>query len=142
MSQGISWAYLLLTSLHRSKRIGIGKLEPPIYEGKNFEVAGKELEVDRVMLRAEYLSGACFGRTTSLDLTAAIPNPARPSKQFVPLKLNSLPPLGVPHQPPTGPERKGIPLQAVNLISTVNNSPTKSNFANCKVEDSHWTGNW
>jgi DNA repair and recombination protein RAD54B len=117
-------------------------VELPIYEGKNFELSGKVLEVDAAISRADYFSGACFGRTTSLASSSAIPHAAGLSKPFIPPKIDALPEHIAPRRYSTPSERKAIPLQPVDLISTVKNCPTGPSFANPKVEDSHWTANW
>ena len=84
--------------------LGGGKLEchGPVVEGAECRLSGRELQVDCTISRADYLSGACFGRgvPSSGPQTAAS---STFSKQFVPLKLNhtlsSFKPPGVSVQP-------------------------------------------
>jgi len=44
-----------------------GKAEAPLFEGKSFFVGAKEVELDRPILRTEFLSGQCFGRHNSIQ---------------------------------------------------------------------------
>ncbi|KAJ7594739.1 SNF2 family N-terminal domain-containing protein [Mycena floridula] len=107
------------------KSMGSGSIQLPLFDGKMFNLCGKDIEIERSIPREEYLSGLCFGRGISVPVQQS----AGPSKQFVPLTINS-------------PKKalSGIPLQPVDLIST----PASSNlhFEPLKTEDSHWSANW
>lgn len=45
----------------------------PLYEGKNFSVGSKEIELDRKIPQEQYLSGVCFGRHVNLEGNTTIP---------------------------------------------------------------------
>ncbi|CAA7259250.1 unnamed protein product [Cyclocybe aegerita] len=45
------------------KVIATGKISPPLFEGKNMSVAGKEIELERSLPPEQFLSGACFGQS-------------------------------------------------------------------------------
>lgn len=117
----------------------MGKVEGRICEGTQLHVGGKDVEVDRALPRSEYLSGACFRHASSVVVASPFFNSARVSKPFVPLKMDAMKPL---HKPSAGYERKGIPLQPVDLISTMDNSPARIDMRKGDVQCSHWTANW
>ncbi|KAJ7039247.1 SNF2 family N-terminal domain-containing protein [Mycena alexandri] len=127
------------------KTISSGKRDPaPYTAGRNMVVGGKDIELDRAITRAEYLSGTCFGDGASYAAiqTTSTSKPTALSKQFVPLKIDkSSTPLHV--QASTGgSERRIVPLQPVDLLSTLNNKSPKKTLPSIKVEDSYWTANW
>ncbi|KAJ7078907.1 SNF2 family N-terminal domain-containing protein [Mycena belliarum] len=127
------------------KTISVGKRDPSVYEiGRNLVVGGKDIELDRPITRAEFLSGSCFGDSAAYaSIQIAGPSTSKPtavSKQFIPLKIK------VPRSEPSTStlERKIVPLQPVDLLSTLaNNSPQKAPTESAgKGEDSYWTANW
>ncbi|KAJ6558570.1 SNF2 family N-terminal domain-containing protein [Mycena vulgaris] len=130
------------------KTISAGKRDPaPYVEGKNLVVGGKDIELDRAITRAEYLSGTCFGDSAAYSSIQIPPSTSKPapgvSKQFIPLKIKASTPSR--HQKSaSGLDRRAIPLQPVDLLSTIsNNSPKKvPPVPTIKVEDSYWTVNW
>ncbi|KAI0036857.1 P-loop containing nucleoside triphosphate hydrolase protein [Vararia minispora EC-137] len=54
--------------------------------GEQMSVGSKEIEIDRSVARADYLSGACFGRATAVDATPSFNSSAALGKKFVPLR--------------------------------------------------------
>lgn len=122
------------------KIIGVGKRDPPYSEGRPMFVGGKDIELDRSITRAEFLSGTCFGDSMAYSSvqTASTSKPTALNKQFVPLKI------GPSHQPSSASERKIVPLQPVDLLSTVSNNSPKKALPSIKgeVRDSYWTANW
>ena len=118
----------------------VGTTEHPVQEGSSLSVGGKEIEVERSVLRADYLSGSCFGRATALSPHVSLPIKTGLSKQFVPLtrKLHDNTSLRLS----SGHEKKLIPLQPVDLFSANSQNVTKKDDVKVKAEDSHWTANW
>jgi DNA repair and recombination protein RAD54B len=113
-------------------------------EGASFKVGEKDIEIDRAVSRADFLSGASFGRASYM---AAEPSgPARQSaltKQFVPLKPTVLNTAHLPH--PAASSRSGrqiVPLEPVDLIAIGNDSKEKSNLGKLRGRESCWTANW
>ncbi|KAJ6607761.1 SNF2 family N-terminal domain-containing protein [Mycena sp. CBHHK59/15] len=128
------------------KTISVEKRDPqPYVEGRSLVVGGKDVELDIAITRADFLSGACFGSGTTYSAATASSSTNKPtalSKQFVPLKIKST--TSLPSTANGVSERKVLPLQPVDLLSTLNNdtkSP-KNAFPTIKVEDSYWTANW
>ncbi|KAJ7647498.1 SNF2 family N-terminal domain-containing protein [Roridomyces roridus] len=123
-------------------KIGTSKCEPPYHHQRALNIGGKDVELDRAITRHDYLSGACFGFGSSVAVSqvsiASTSKPSALSKQFVPLKIGTPSRL----EPSTsGVERRAVPLQPVDLLSTVNNNAPKDSTT-VKVEDSYWTANW
>ncbi|KAJ7675096.1 SNF2 family N-terminal domain-containing protein [Mycena rosella] len=132
------------------KTISSGKRDPTPYTvGRNLTVGGKDVELDRSITRAEYLSGTCFGESASYSAiqtagpSTSTSKPAAVSKQFIPLKIKASTPSRPP-LPSGSDSRRVVPLQPVDLLSTIsNNSPKKAVPAPAvKGEDSYWTANW
>jgi DNA repair and recombination protein RAD54B len=116
-------------------RIGEGKLEchGTLVEGAECKLSGREMEIDCAISRADYLSGACFGRGAS---TAPTTKSSAFSRQFVQPKIKHTS-LSL-----STPARKGIPLEPVDLISTTGHNPDKNNIAKAKPESTYWTAVW
>ncbi|KAJ7497126.1 SNF2 family N-terminal domain-containing protein [Mycena latifolia] len=129
------------------KTISTGKRDPPYVVGRNLVVGGKDIELDRSITRTEYLSGTCFGDSasyTSIQTPGPSTNkPTAVSKQFIPLKIKASA-TSRPQAETNGTERRVVPLQPVDLLSTIsNNSPKKAlPGPTVKAEDSYWTANW
>ncbi|KAJ7048171.1 P-loop containing nucleoside triphosphate hydrolase protein [Mycena amicta] len=123
------------STLHDSdgKVISTGKRDSQPYEqGRNLTVGGKELELDRSITREEFLSGECFGNSTvsiPVASSSAI-SKSTASKPFVPMK------------PRSHPQTKAVPLQPVDLLSTVNNQQPKVTVNLQGGDASYWTANW
>ncbi|KAK0495192.1 P-loop containing nucleoside triphosphate hydrolase protein [Armillaria luteobubalina] len=114
------------------KQIGQAARPTSLYEGLEMSIGGKDIGLECRTTRAEYHSGTCFGQATAVS--APLVTSAGPSKAFAPLKLSTLPRLN------TGStERKGIPLEQVDLLSPQCKSPTKENITSL---ESHWAANW
>ncbi|PBL03987.1 hypothetical protein ARMGADRAFT_1049644 [Armillaria gallica] len=114
------------------KQIGQAARPASLYEGLEMSIGGKDVGLECRTTRAEYHSGTCFGQATTVS--APLVTSVGPSKTFAPLKLSTLPRLN------TGStERKGIPLEQVDLLSPQCRSPTKENITSL---ESHWTANW
>lgn len=92
------------------------------------------MEIDCAISRAEYLSGACFGRGTSIFAPQATTS-STASKQFVSLKTNH---TSSSFKPPGMSVKNGIPLQPVNLMSVTESK----NMQNTGVRSSYWTAVW
>jgi DNA repair and recombination protein RAD54B len=116
-------------------RIGEGKLEyhGTLVEGAECKLSGREMEIDRAISRADYLSGACFGRGASTTRTTTS---SAFSRHFVQPKIK---PTSLSSSMPA---RKGILLEPVDLISTTGHYPEKSNITKAKAESTYWTAVW
>ncbi|PCH43504.1 hypothetical protein WOLCODRAFT_164492 [Wolfiporia cocos MD-104 SS10] len=106
-------------------------------EGVNFTIGGKEIEIERPIPRSEYLSGACFGRS-ALSASAVKSASSTLTKQFVPLR----PKVANAYQTATSApkecsEKKGITLEAVQLVATEKRHSQKEN-----IRSSYWIANW
>ncbi|KAJ7755699.1 SNF2 family N-terminal domain-containing protein [Mycena maculata] len=127
------------------KPLSTGKRDSaPYVEGRNLVVGGKDIELDRAITRADYLSGTCFGFGGSATFSSVPTSTSKPSalsKQFVPLKINA-PTPSRPQASAGLSERRVVPLQPVDLLSTVNNKSPKKALPTVKVGDSYWTANW
>jgi DNA repair and recombination protein RAD54B len=52
--------------------MGAGKIMHPLYEGKNFSIASKEVELERTIPREQFISGLCFGQQSyGIDSTSS-----------------------------------------------------------------------
>lgn len=126
---------------HSYARLGFGKVDWPLREGKELLLGGKEIELERAITKADYLSGRCFGRSNG---SPPVPTPHSQvglSKKFIPLKINAIS-TPKPHIPsPSVPRRRNEPLQPVDPISVGNNLPLKNNDG-IGSGDSYWTANW
>ncbi|KAI0266687.1 P-loop containing nucleoside triphosphate hydrolase protein [Gloeopeniophorella convolvens] len=124
-----------------------GNVGPEVLEeGAQLRVGNKELEIDRALQPSEYLSGACFGRG-SIDVASLAPltNSTALSKQFVPLKPVALNSTGtrVSILPAaSGPQRKTIELEPVNLLSHSGAPPSKPPLLSGNDSQVYWTANW
>ncbi|KAF7315296.1 hypothetical protein MIND_00044100 [Mycena indigotica] len=116
--------------LHDSdgKVIASGKRDVlPYHVGRNLNVGGKDLELDRPLTSAEYLSGECFGKA-SFDVapsSSSIAAKSTANKPFVSLK-----------------QSRAVPLQPVNLLSTSNRQQTTGATSAVAGSTSYWTANW
>jgi len=53
--------------------MGAGKIMHPLYEGKNFSIASKEVELERTIPREQFISGLCFSQQSyEIDSTSSI----------------------------------------------------------------------
>ncbi|KAF8170206.1 SNF2 family N-terminal domain-containing protein [Mycena galopus ATCC 62051] len=124
------------------KTIASGKRTGSYVEGAGLNVGGKDIELDRCITRAEFLSGTCFGSSMSYSPMQGVQStskaPTALSKQFVPLKISHA------QTSTSTPERKIVPLQPVDLLSTISNKSPKKALPSIKAEarDSYWTANW
>ncbi|KAJ7209558.1 P-loop containing nucleoside triphosphate hydrolase protein [Mycena pura] len=123
------------------KLLATGKRELPYEQGRNLVVGGKDVELDRPITREEYLSGACFGVSATYAAVDLPTSKSTASKPFIPLHINRSTPCQLQAQASTrGSERKAVPLQPVDLLSTVKSeSPA---LPTVKAKDSYWTANW
>jgi DNA repair and recombination protein RAD54B len=117
-------------------RIGVGKPASPICEGKENIICGKEIAIDHAIKSTDFLSGACFGRTSS----ALLPQTNSTSglrKQFVPPTRS-----GPAYTNPAKAEKKGIPLLPVDLVAKSERNPLKQDSSQADAPESHWSVNW
>jgi DNA repair and recombination protein RAD54B len=116
-----------------------GTVELPVEEGSSFSIGGKEIELERVVPREDYMSGSCFGGVSASSFLVQVSAPVKSalSKQFVPLKLNA----NSSSRPSGGHEKKVIALQPVDLISASAQYIPK-NQEKADAEGSHWTAIW
>lgn len=126
---------LLLIVFHT--RLSSGSVDGVLEEGREYSVGGKEIELDRPIAKADYSSGRCFGNglASSISVTPTLTVPVSTSRMkatFVPPTLHKL------------SEKRGIPLQAVNLSSRINTSGaiTPGQSSETAVSPTYWTVNW
>ncbi|KAI0771634.1 SNF2 family N-terminal domain-containing protein [Trametes elegans] len=107
-------------------------------EGSEFTIGSREVEIDHKLSREDFLSGRCFGRGGIPDSPATTSRPSA-AKSFVPLRPKTLnegknPAYAVPT--PAQAERRGVALEAVNLVSAEKSSSKVSG------NNAYWTANW
>ena len=117
-----------LTSLARSK------VTSPLCEGRNLSFASKEVELERTIPRSQFLSGLCFGRTTTIMVSPPpVLSNTRTVKKFIPPSSNSQGPsenlVNVVHKLEVQDE--SMPTSTTKGFSVIKNQPS-----------SHWTANW
>ncbi|PPQ99726.1 hypothetical protein CVT24_009709 [Panaeolus cyanescens] len=107
------------------KSIGAGKVALPLSEGQDFSFASKDVELDRQIPIAEYLSGACFGNgmITSFSNVVA-PTPSSSTK--------------IARKPFAPPK---ISLIGGSSSSRTSTSATLSDVTN-QDSETHWRANW
>ena len=113
---------LLIFLTRKLPRLTTGKVSQPIADGAEFPFSNKELGIDRPISRAEYMSGACFGRNAIGGEPAPLTNSGGLAKKFVPLRPVT-----------TNPSRPAISAPA-------SSSKDASNREN--ILQSSWTVNW
>ena len=108
-------------------------------EGVNLTVGNKELEVDHVISREEFLSGRCFqnGRTGCSSPVSGPSISGAVTKPYAPLRPKTINDF----KPPTrvadpAPPRKEIELEPVDLVKDQKLS------SKIKTQDASWTANW
>ncbi|KAF9467257.1 SNF2 family N-terminal domain-containing protein [Collybia nuda] len=121
------------------KSLGFGKADWPLCEGKELVVGGKEIELERPITKADYISGRCFGQSGDTH-SSVPPNKVGLSKKFVPLKVGPTKLLKTPNTTTLGFGSK-IPLQSMNLVH-VNDNLSAKDQQDIKLDGSHWTANW
>lgn len=109
-----------------------GKSELPLFEGKSFFVGAKEVELDRSILRTEFLSGQCFGRHNNIQERDAfgIENNLAHVKKFVPPVVMKKPLEGAPFE------------VRARCLQSENEPAQNFDGVGSKVRKSYWTANW
>lgn len=95
------------------------------------------MEIDCPVSRADYLSGACFGRGAPFNPPVA--NSPGASKQFAPLKPNFR--AIASFKAPVTSVKRGIELQPVNLLSA-NQASSRAETSHSTVSRTYWTAVW
>ena len=104
-------------------------------------IGNKELQIDRVVSRSEYMSGECFGRNAiNASEGPSTTNLGTFAKKFVPLKPVAMNASRAIAAGP-GSKKRGIELEPVNLMSGTQHSPA-SGPSQEKVLEQSWTANW
>ncbi|KAH9830730.1 SNF2 family N-terminal domain-containing protein [Rhodofomes roseus] len=106
--------------------------------GVNLRVGNKELEVDHVVSRPDFMSGKCFtnGRADCSSPVVSSVSGAIP-KPYAPLRPKLMNDFKTPSRVTDSvPSRKAIELEAVDLVKG-DRSASKG-----KAQDSFWTANW
>ncbi|KAF7428413.1 helicase [Pleurotus ostreatus] len=114
------------------KTIGSGKVDADLSEGTPLQLAGKELEIDCPIPHSEYLSGACFGRST-----APTPQPAtKIQKPFKKLTTSNMRvPLVKDSSNPLSATPGSVKEEQVSPGATTSEDSDE-------VSESHWVANW
>ncbi|KAF9451278.1 RAD54B protein [Macrolepiota fuliginosa MF-IS2] len=118
------------------RQISLGSIEGALEEGREYSVGGKEIELDRTITKADFTSGRCFGNGLGGSTPATAASAVRTKSNFVP-PMRKLPVQNA--------EKKGIPLQPVDLASRVNTpsaATTVEQTSAKAVPPTYWTANW
>jgi DNA repair and recombination protein RAD54B len=123
-------------------RLSGGSIDGVLEEGILYSVGGKEIELDRQITKSDFATGRCFGNglgalisTPSVSAAAPI-STARTKSNFVSPSIRKPPPPLV--------EKRGIPLQPVDLASN-NHTEFRNKNEQVPVKASlptYWTANW
>ena len=119
--------------MHRASSLGIGKVSPPLYEGKGFSLASKDIELERSIPRESFLSRACFGH--SMHMSSSI---STATSKKAPVKEISPPSL---HKSQLKPAAQRMPIYPTSKSASDDNnhSVSLSEITNLSL---HWTANW
>jgi DNA repair and recombination protein RAD54B len=100
-------------------------------------VGGKDIEIDRVVRREDFLSGACFGSNACSVLGRSPPlRQTALAKQFVPPMPNR---LSTSRSSLHMPERRTTDVQAVNIAEACS---VQKSASRPTVNASYWEANW
>ncbi|KAJ3518137.1 hypothetical protein NLJ89_g63 [Agrocybe chaxingu] len=122
------------------KVIAMGKVSPPLFEGKNMSVAGKEIELERPLPPELFLSGACFAQ--SLWAPSGEMGHTKTVKKFTPPSFTASP------RQPSMRHHDSLPASSVEYVAPreeygsngKQSSPRRlSDVTNVLC---HWTANW
>ncbi|KIK68828.1 hypothetical protein GYMLUDRAFT_153158 [Collybiopsis luxurians FD-317 M1] len=110
------------------KPIVSGKVDHPLFDGKLFNVGGKDLQLDRRMSKSEYTSGICFGSNVAVV--------AQPPDSTIPTIPRAEKPLlsPGPFAPPSLPQ---VPASHTDFDEKIGLAK-----ANTSIHSSFWTVNW
>ncbi|KJA27752.1 hypothetical protein HYPSUDRAFT_34887 [Hypholoma sublateritium FD-334 SS-4] len=112
----------------------------PLYEGKNFSVGSKEIELDRKIPQEQYLSGVCFGRHVNIEGNSTI----TPMSNTHKMKFNP-PSFKTRRQAVAVKDSKTGFVKAETMSSNVQHSslPPRPDLPETnKPSSSCWTVNW
>lgn len=120
--------------------IGSGRVAD-VCNGAQYTLGSKEIEIDRSVPRADYLSGACFGRAPAISFSVAKSSTSSTlARKFVPLKV-----MNVNHpvaKTSSGASGSKITLEPVNLVSTPDTTASQVVTLKSTGTDTYWTANW
>ncbi|KIM45152.1 hypothetical protein M413DRAFT_441835 [Hebeloma cylindrosporum] len=114
------------------KSMGVGKIMHPLYEGKSFSIASKEVELERTIPREQFLSGLCFGQKSFATDSASSTLRNNPMKKFNCPTFKAHPSSNTESHSLAGNTSRGSQnsgIQENKLIEVTNHSQ-------------HWAANW
>lgn len=112
-----------------------GKVTLTLYEGRNLSLGSKEVGLEQMIPRSQFLSGLCFGRATTKTITS----PPVSSNTHVVKIFN--PPSSNSRGPPENFVRDPVHKRDLEDESMpVSNNKGPSNITN--QLSSYWTANW
>jgi DNA repair and recombination protein RAD54B len=116
---------LKLFSAEDAHSMGSGKACMPMFEGKSLFFGSKEIELERLVSRSEFLSGMCFGHNLpSTASTGSIPLPTNHFKQ------------------PSFKLSEGKENSDVSQAKTTDRVTTETGPKEITNYSLHWTANW
>lgn len=111
--------------------MGVGRVDVPFEEGKNVSICGKDVEFDRPVDKADFLSGACFGRGV-----------ASTSMSFKPTAAASLPTTTIGKKFVTPSMSTVLPSRTALGDANASSGQGSEMDTEGKNVQSHWTANW
>ncbi|KAH9485283.1 DNA repair and recombination protein RAD54B [Psilocybe cubensis] len=122
------------------------KVTGPLYEGKALSIASKEIELERMVSRDLFLSGACFGNgiSSSSFSESSICSNKKPVKKFTPPSLTNIKSF------PLAAQSQHKPLHPTNLdirdsdVCMNNEQESDSSVTSSEVTNQfpNWIANW
>ena len=113
----------------------------PLYEGKNFSIGSKEIELDRRIPLEQYLSGVCFGRHINLEGNDSTITPVSNTRK---MKFNP-PSFKVPREAVTLKHTTdSVKPEAFSSNAQHNSMPSHPSLPEISNQPSSswWTVNW
>lgn len=112
--------------------MGAGKIMHPLYEGKNFSIASKEVELERTIPREQFISGLCFGQQScGIDSTSST------------LSKNPMQKFNCPtFKAYTSPNTKSRSLAGDTSRDSQNSGIQESKLLELTNQLEHWSANW
>jgi len=119
------WLPLQLFSAKDTHSMGSGKASLPLFEGKSIFFGNKEIELERIVSRGEFLSGMCFGH--NLPSTASTVSNSLPTNHF---------------KQPSFKLYEGKENSDVSHAKTTDRATTETGLKEITNYSLHWTANW
>ncbi|KAJ3574655.1 hypothetical protein NP233_g1623 [Leucocoprinus birnbaumii] len=123
------------------RQLSTGSIDGTLEEGVEYSVGGKDIGLDRQITKSEFNTGCCFGN--GLGNSISTPSTSNISLPTSRKKTNFVSPTIRKVSTPLA-EKRGIPLQPVDLVSNINTPPSNNveQPSNKVSGPSYWTANW